>query len=65
MESEVIALTFVGMETKWLENLFLDINLWLQPMPVIFLYCDSEVTMSKAFSDIYNRDQDMWYDMNT
>jgi hypothetical protein len=32
----------------------LDIKLWLQPMPSISLYCDSEATMSKAQSKVYN-----------
>jgi hypothetical protein len=31
-----------------------DIKLWLQPMSAISLYCDSEATMSRAYSNIYN-----------
>jgi hypothetical protein len=32
-----------------------DIELWLQPMSAISIYCDSQATMSKAYSKIYNR----------
>ena len=31
-----------------------DIKLWPQPMSAIYLYCDSETTMSRAYSNIYN-----------
>jgi len=31
-----------------------DIKLWSQPMSTIFLYCNSEATMSRAYSNIYN-----------
>uniref|UniRef100_A0A2N9H138 Reverse transcriptase Ty1/copia-type domain-containing protein n=1 Tax=Fagus sylvatica TaxID=28930 RepID=A0A2N9H138_FAGSY len=54
MESEFIALAVVGKEAEWLRNLLLDIKLWPQPIPAISLYCDSESTMSKAHSKVYN-----------
>ena len=54
MESEFVALAAAGKEAKWLRNLLLDIELWPQPMPAISLHCDSEATMSRAFSKIYN-----------
>ena len=31
-----------------------DIKLWPQPMSAIYLYCDSETTISQAYSNIYN-----------
>jgi hypothetical protein len=31
-----------------------DIKLWPQPMSTIFLYCDNEATISRAYSNIYN-----------
>ena len=34
--------------------MFYDIELWPQPMPAISVYCDSQATMSKAYSKIYN-----------
>ena len=54
MESEFIALVSAGKEAEWLRNMFYDIELWPQPMPVISTYCDSQATMSKAYSKIYN-----------
>ena len=54
MESEFIALAAAGKEAEWLRNMLLDIKLWPQPMPAISLYCDSQATMSKAFSKMYN-----------
>ena len=54
MESEFIALAAAGKEVEWLRNMLLDIKLWPQPMPAISLYCDSQTTMSKAFSKMYN-----------
>ena len=54
MESEFIALAAACREAEWLRNMLLDIKLWPQPMPVISLYCNSQVSMSRAFSKIYN-----------
>jgi hypothetical protein len=54
IESEFIALAAIRKEAKWLRNMLLDINLWLQLMPAISLHCDSEATMSKAYSKVYN-----------
>ena len=54
MEAEFIALAAAGKEAEWLRNLLLDIELWPQPMPAISLHCDSEATMSRAYSKIYN-----------
>lgn len=34
--------------------MLLDINLWPQPIPAISLHCDSEATMSRAYSKVYN-----------
>ncbi|GLT95567.1 hypothetical protein SLE2022_132430 [Rubroshorea leprosula] len=54
MESEFITLAAASKEAEWLRNLLLDIKLWPQPMPAISLHCDSEATMSRAYSNIYN-----------
>ena len=54
MESEFITLTAVGKEAVWLRNLLLDIELWQQLIPSISLHCDSQATMSRALSKIYN-----------
>ena len=54
MGSEFVALALAGKEAEWLRNLLLDIELWPQSMSIISLHCDSEATMSRAFSKIYN-----------
>ena len=54
MEYEFIALTAAGKEAEWLRNLLLDIKLWPQLMPTVSLHCDSQATMSRSFSKIYN-----------
>uniref|UniRef100_A0A2N9HBR3 CCHC-type domain-containing protein n=1 Tax=Fagus sylvatica TaxID=28930 RepID=A0A2N9HBR3_FAGSY len=43
-----------GGEAEWLRNMLYDIELWPQPMSAISIYCDSQATMSKAYSKIYN-----------
>lgn len=53
-ESEFIALAGAGKEAEWLRNLLMDIKLWPQPMPVVSLHCDSQATMSRACSKVYN-----------
>ena len=54
MESEFIALAAAGKEAEWLRNLLIEIELWPQPMGAISLFCDSEATMSRAYSEVYN-----------
>jgi hypothetical protein len=54
MKSEFIALASTGKEAEWLKNMLYDIELWPQPMSAISIYCDSQATMSKAYSKIYN-----------
>uniref|UniRef100_A0A2N9J9T3 Reverse transcriptase Ty1/copia-type domain-containing protein n=1 Tax=Fagus sylvatica TaxID=28930 RepID=A0A2N9J9T3_FAGSY len=53
-KSEFIALASAGKEAEWLRNMLYDIELWPQPMSAISIYCDSQATMSKAYSKIYN-----------
>ncbi|GJZ29163.1 retrovirus-related pol polyprotein from transposon TNT 1-94 [Tanacetum coccineum] len=50
MEAEFLALATAGKEAKWLRNMLLDIELWAQPMPTIFLHCDSQSTLSRAYN---------------
>ncbi len=55
MESEFIALATMGQETEWLRNRLPAIKLRPQPMPSIYLHYDSEITISKTYSKIYDR----------
>lgn len=54
IESEFIALAAACKEAEWLRNLLLDIELWPQPMPAISVHCDSQATMSRVLSKVYN-----------
>ncbi|GJW85464.1 zinc finger, CCHC-type containing protein, partial [Tanacetum coccineum] len=54
MEAEFLALVAVGKEAEWLRNMLLDIELWPQPMLDIFLHCDSQSMLSRAYNKVYN-----------
>ena len=47
-------LAATGKEAEWLRNMLLDIELWPQPIPVISMYCNSEATLGRAYSKMYN-----------
>ncbi|KAJ9536586.1 hypothetical protein OSB04_un000235 [Centaurea solstitialis] len=53
-EAEFIALAAAGKEAEWIRDLLSDIRLWNVPMPSIPMYCDSEATLSKVYSVVYN-----------
>nr|GEX94660.1 retrovirus-related Pol polyprotein from transposon TNT 1-94 [Tanacetum cinerariifolium] len=50
MKAEFLALAVTRKEAEWLRNMFLDIELWPQPMPAMSLHCDSQSTLSKAYN---------------
>ncbi|KAK9074856.1 hypothetical protein SSX86_003175 [Deinandra increscens subsp. villosa] len=54
MESEFVALASAGKEAEWLRNLLYDIPIWPKPMSPISIRCDSEATLAKAYSQVYN-----------
>ncbi|GJT64928.1 zinc finger, CCHC-type containing protein [Tanacetum coccineum] len=54
MKAEFLALTAAGKEAEWLRNMLLDIELWPKPMSAIFLHCDSQSTLSRAYNKVYN-----------
>ena len=54
MESEFIALAAAGKEAEWLRNMLLDIELGPQPILAISIYWDSETTLGRAYSKMYN-----------
>ncbi|VFQ73988.1 unnamed protein product [Cuscuta campestris] len=43
-----------GKEAEWLRNLIYDIPLWPKPISPISIRCDSEATLAKAYSQVYN-----------
>ena len=54
MESEFIALAAAGKEAEWIRDLLLDIKIYPKPMPPVSLHCDSQATLSRAYSNTYN-----------
>jgi len=51
---EFIALAATSKEAEWLRNLLYDVPLWLKSISPISIYGDSEATLVKAYSQIYN-----------
>nr|GEU28811.1 photosystem I assembly factor PSA3, chloroplastic [Tanacetum cinerariifolium] len=54
MASEFMALASCCKEAEWLRDLLINIPLWPKPMPPIFMHCDSQSTLSRAYNQVYN-----------
>ena len=54
MESEFIALDKCGEEAEWLRHFLEDIPRWPKPMPPICIHCDSQSSIGRAQSSMYN-----------
>ena len=54
MESEFIALAATGKEAEWLRDLLLDIPFTSKKVSAISIHCDSQATLSRAYSGVYN-----------
>ena len=54
MKLEFLALATTGKEAELLRNILLDIELWPQSIPAISVYCNSEATLGRAYSKMYN-----------
>ncbi|KAH9720235.1 hypothetical protein KPL70_006028 [Citrus sinensis] len=54
MAAEFVALASCCKEAEWLRNLLIEIPIWPKPMPPVSIHCDSEATLSRAYSQIYN-----------
>ena len=54
MESEFVALAAAGNEAEWLRNFIYEIPLWPKPISSISIRCDSQATLAKAYSQVYN-----------
>ena len=54
MEYEFIALDKCGEEAEWLRHFLEDIPRWSRPMPLICIHCDSQSTIGRAQSSMYN-----------
>ena len=54
MAAEFIALAAGSKEAEWLRNLLYEIPVWQKPMAPVSIHCDSQSTLSKAYSQVYN-----------
>jgi len=54
MTAEFIALAAGSKEAEWLRNLLYEIPIWPKPMAPVSIHCDSQSTLSKAYSQVYN-----------
>ena len=54
MESKFITLDKCGEKVEWLRNFLEGIPKWSKPMPTICIHCDSQSTISRALSYMYN-----------
>ena len=54
MESEFVALAETGKEDEWLRNFLLEIPLTSNDLSSISIHYDSQATLAKAYSKIYN-----------
>ncbi|KAH9715709.1 hypothetical protein KPL71_021156 [Citrus sinensis] len=54
MAAKFVALALGCKKAKWLRNLLIEIPIWPKPMPHVSIHCDSEATLSRAYSQIYN-----------
>ena len=54
MEVEVIALEKISSEVEWLRNLLVDIFLWTRLAISVSMCCDSQTTIAKFKSKIFN-----------
>ncbi|GJT11365.1 zinc finger, CCHC-type containing protein [Tanacetum coccineum] len=54
IEFEFVALAAAGKEAEWLKNFLLEIPLWYKPIAPISNRCDSDATLAKAYSQMYN-----------
>ena len=54
MESEFIALDKAGEEKEWLRHFLEDMPMWTKPVPPICIHCNSQSTIGRAQSYMYN-----------
>ena len=54
MEAEFIALDKAGEEVGWLWNFLEDIPFWPKPVGPICIHCDSQPTIGRTGSVMYN-----------
>ena len=54
MKTEFISLAATGKEAKWLRDLMMDIPFIVNSMSTVLIHCDSQATLARAYSGVYN-----------
>ncbi|RVW59251.1 Retrovirus-related Pol polyprotein from transposon TNT 1-94 [Vitis vinifera] len=54
MEAEFIALAATGKEAEWLRDLMMDIPFTANNVSTVSIHCDSQATLARAYSGVYN-----------
>ena len=54
MAAEFIALASASKEAEWLKDLMYEIPLFTKQLAHIYIHCDSQSTLARAYSHIYN-----------
>ena len=54
MEAKFIALENESSKAEWLRNFLADISLRMKPIPSVSMHCDSQATIAKTKSKIFN-----------
>ncbi|GKB05386.1 zinc finger, CCHC-type containing protein [Tanacetum coccineum] len=54
IDTECVAPAAASKEAEWLKNLLLEFPLWSKPIASISIRCDSDATLAKAYSQMYN-----------
>ncbi|RVW23371.1 hypothetical protein CK203_098205 [Vitis vinifera] len=54
MEAEFIALAATGKEAECLRDLMMDIPFTANNMSTVSIHCDSQATLARAYSGMYN-----------
>ena len=54
METKFTTLEKTSFEVEWLRSLLANIPLRMRPTPLVSMHCDSQATIAKAKSKIFN-----------
>ena len=54
MEAELIALASANEEANWLRDLLYEIPLWVKPILLILIHCDSTTAIGRVKNCYYN-----------
>nr|GEV77841.1 zinc finger, CCHC-type [Tanacetum cinerariifolium] len=54
MAVEFMALASCCKEAELIWDLLINITLWPKPMPLVFMHCDSQSTLLRAYNQVYN-----------